>query len=151
MAASRSRSGRPAAAISTMVPSSGRARRRLSQAMTIGGEDAFDAFGDMVRRKRRAGDVADVLIDRERARTGLANELRQPARLSDLTTIGLAILQDLDAEDAAARVERDCVVDVQVLADHMIEHEQAERPSAGVRLPGTAGLSFDELGRRRKG
>src|SRR5690349_11205980 len=160
-AASRSHGSAPLAVISTKVPSSGRARRtclahipvgkpasspdrvggrlspqhvRSADAMTVEPEDLLHAFGHVMGRERRARDVAYVVVDRERARTGLADELRQPARPADLAAVGFAILQDIDAMDAAARIERHRIVDVEMLADDAVEHEQSDHLAAGLRL-----------------
>src|SRR5262245_45943799 len=118
--------------------------------MAIQPEDLLHAFGDVMRRQGGARDVADVAVDRERARGGLADELREPARLATLAAVGFAVLQDVDATNAPARVERDRVVDIEVLADHPVEHEQADRLAAGLGLPHAAGLLLDELRRRWK-
>src|ERR1051325_10354340 len=146
---SRERSG-PIAAISTKVPSRGRARRISADAMTEKPEDLLHAFGDVMAGERRARDIADVVADREGARAGLADELREPARPAHLAAVGFAILQDVDAMDAAARVERHGIIDVEMLADHAVEHEQPDHLAAGLRLPHAPGLRLDELRRRRK-
>ena len=44
----------PVAAISTKVPSSGRARRMLADVAAIGGQDPFNALGNVKRRQGRA-------------------------------------------------------------------------------------------------
>src|SRR6202008_1122343 len=97
-----------------------------ADAMTIEPEDRLHAFGHVMGGERRAGDVADIAADRERARAGLADELREPARPADLTAVRFAILQDVDAMDAAARIERHGVIDEQMLADDAVEHEQPD-------------------------
>src|SRR5215471_14163069 len=78
-------------AISTKVPSSGRARRRLSAAAAIGRQYPFHAFGHVLRRQRRARDVADVTPNLEGAAAPFADELREPARLPHLAAVRLAI------------------------------------------------------------
>src|SRR5581483_2836406 len=125
----------PAASISTKVPSSGRARRTLVDAFAIGRQNSFHTFGDVGRRQRRAGDVADVAVDLQRAARGLADNLSKPARASDLAPVGFPIFQDFDALHRAGGAERHGVVDIEVLADHAIKHEQARDPAAGFGLP----------------
>src|SRR5262249_19996448 len=149
-AAAISSAAPPSTLTSTKVPSRGRARRMLARSAAKSGQHPLDAFGDVHRRQRRAGDVADVLVELQRTLAALADELGEPARASDLAAIGLAVLQDLDAHHAAARIERDRVVDEQMLADHPVEHEQADDPPPGFRFPGPAGLRLDEARRRRK-
>src|ERR1700722_3049947 len=119
--------------------------------MAVQPEYLLHALGHVMGGQRRAGNVADVAVDLERACARLADELREPARLPHLAAIGLAILQDVDAMNLAARTERYRVVDEQVLADHAVEHEQADRLAAGLRLPQASGLDLDEARRRRKG
>src|SRR6476660_5345639 len=53
----------PLAATSTKVPSSGRARRTLSGAGLIQGEDPFDPFRHVPRRQGGAGYVANILVE----------------------------------------------------------------------------------------
>src|SRR5207247_596321 len=69
----------PATAISTNVPSSGRARRALSEARR-NGHDPFDAFGHVVRGQGGPGYVADIVAHLQRTCAGLADELRKPTR-----------------------------------------------------------------------
>src|SRR5262245_50699107 len=147
-AASSSDRGRPEAPISTNVPRSGRARRRLSGAIAIERDDPLDALGDVQGRERGAGDVADVAADAQRARARLADELPEPAPVPDLPAIGFAVLQDLDPLDAPARVERNRIVDVEMLADHTINDEESQDLAAGLRLPGAA---VDDGEMRRRG
>jgi len=71
-----------------------------------------------------AGNIADVGAHFQRTAAGLADELPEPARASDLAAIGLPVLQDVDAVDAAAD-DRHGVVDIEVLSDHVIEDEDA--------------------------
>src|SRR5258708_14202230 len=79
----------PATAISTNVPSSGRARRMLTGAASIGGQYPFHALGDMQRRQGGAGDVADVPADLEGTAPPLPDELRNPARLPPFAPVHL--------------------------------------------------------------
>jgi hypothetical protein len=102
----------------------------------------------MRRRQGRAGDIADVAVDLERAAAGLAHELREPARAPDLAAIGLPVLQDLDAVDGAARRQRHRVIDIEVLSDHPVEDEEAGDVAARFGLPDPAGLHFGEMRRR---
>src|SRR6266568_2995378 len=102
----RSAPGPSSTAISTMVPSSGRARRKLSHRVAIGGQDPFHALGHVLRRQSGSGDIANVAVELERARARRADELREPARSPDLAPIGFAILQDIDPAHPPARVER---------------------------------------------
>ena len=92
----------PVTSISTKVPSSGLARRILSEAVAIGCQQSLHTLGDMRRRQGCASDIPNIAIDLERTAAGLSNKLREPARASDLAPIGLPILQDLDAVDGAA-------------------------------------------------
>src|SRR5260370_5311422 len=110
----------PDACISTHVPSSGLARRILPQSIAIGRQYPFDAFGDVGGRQRRAGNVANVAVDLERAAAGFANELRQPARASDLAAIGFPVLQDLDAVHGPCGRQRDGIIDQEMLADDAV-------------------------------
>ena len=119
--------------ISTKVPSSGCARRTLS-GVSIRGQDPFDAFGDVHGGQRSAGNVADVAADFQRAGAGLADELREPARASNLAAIRIRDRQDIDATDAAA-LDRDRVVDVEMLADDMVERRRFRRCSSSTRGP----------------
>src|SRR5260370_34969687 len=84
----------PATSISTKVPSSGLARRTLSEAVAIGCQYSLHAFGDMRRRQGRAGNVADVAVDFERAAAGLADEFGEPGRGPGFAAIGLPVLQN---------------------------------------------------------
>src|SRR5258708_20680606 len=86
----------PAVVTSTNVPSSGLARRRLSEAVAIGCQNSLHTLGDMRRRQRRAGDVSDIAVDLERAAPGLADKLPEPAPAPDFPALGLPGLQDLD-------------------------------------------------------
>src|SRR5258708_8173888 len=94
----------PAVVTSTNVPSSGLARRRLSEAVAIGCQNSLHTLGDMRRRQRRAGDVSDIAVDLERAAAGLADKLREPARAPDFAAIGLPVLQALHALYDAPRL-----------------------------------------------
>src|SRR5215510_11584902 len=135
MAWSRLSRGAPPAVTSTKAPSSGRARRTLPEAGFIEGQDSLDAFGDVLRRERRTGDVPDVLVDGDRIAAGLAVELMQPAVAGDLAPIRLAILEDLDRLDVAVRLEGHAVVDDQMLPDHVVDHEEAQEAPCLEGLP----------------
>src|ERR1043166_541593 len=78
--------GASARLISTKVPSSGRARRRLADAGAIGGNDPLHAFGHMRARQRRAGNIPDVAAHSKGAAAGLPDELREPARGATFAT-----------------------------------------------------------------
>src|SRR5215471_890068 len=125
MAASKRSGDAPPAVTSTKVPRSGRARRALSKAGLIEGQDPLDPFGHVLRREGRAGDVADVLVDGDRIAAGLAAELVQPAMAGDLAAVRLAVLEHLDRLDPAVRLEGHAVVDDE-------EAQEAPRP---YRLP----------------
>src|SRR6266702_2962543 len=86
----------PATVISTYVPSSGLARRRLSEAIAIYGQYPLDPFSHMRRRQRRSRNIRDITVDPEWAAAGLAHELRKPARAVDLPAIRFPVLQYLD-------------------------------------------------------
>src|SRR5215813_10604372 len=118
MAACRNSCAAPLAAISTKVPSSGCARRTLLETGVIQCEEAFDALRHVARREGGARDVANVLIELEGIPARLADELSEPAAIADLAAVRFAIFQDLDVTNLAARIERDRVVDHQMLADH---------------------------------
>src|ERR1700674_144611 len=115
----------PASVMSTKVPSSGRARRRLSEAVCIERQYPLYALGHMVRGQGRAGNVADVLVHREGIGAGLADELGEPARAPDFASVRFPVLQDLHAMHLAARIERHRIVDEEMLADHSVEDEEA--------------------------
>src|SRR5258708_15435032 len=89
----------PAVVTSTNVPSSGLARRRLSEAVAIGFQNSLPTLRDMRRRQRLARDVSDIAVDLEHAAAGLADKLRQPARAPDFAAIVVPVLQDLYAVD----------------------------------------------------
>ena len=90
----------------------------------------FTPSVDVMRRQRRAGNIADIVADLQRAGIALAGELRKPARAPDLAAVGLAILQDIHLTDAPAGVEGDRVIDVKMLSDDMIEDEEAKQAAA---------------------
>src|SRR5262245_38534824 len=104
-----------ATAISTNVPSSGLARRSLSDAVPIRRQNPLHTFGHVMRRQRRTGYVADVLIHLHSAGTALANKLREPARIADLAAIRLSVLQDIHPFDPSRRVQGDGIVDIEML------------------------------------
>src|SRR5215470_4327779 len=135
MAAFRRSWDAPQAVTSTKVPRSGRARRALSKAGLIEGQDPLDAFGDMLRRESGAGDVADVLVDSDGIAAGLAVELVEPAMAGDLAAVRLAVLEHLDRLDPAVRLEGHTVVDDRMLADHVVDDEEAQEAPRPHRLP----------------
>src|SRR5262249_52461584 len=138
-----------ATAISTNVPRSGRARRALFEP----GDNCHDplyAFGHVMRRQGGAGNIANVAAHLQRTGAGLAGKLRQPARTSDLAAIGLTILQNLHSTNPPGRIQRHCVVDIEMLSDNAIEDKEADKPSSGFSSPDSAGLHFGEA-RGRKG
>src|SRR5262249_580906 len=96
----------PATSISTNVPSSGRARRTLSEAV-CNGHDPLHAFGHVVTGQGRAGNIADIDPSLQRTATRLAGELRKPAGTSDLPAVGLAIFKDIDLANSSGRIQCD--------------------------------------------
>src|SRR5215470_5331412 len=150
MTASTSDRDAGVAVISTKVPSSGRARRTLSQ-VGYNGQNPFHAFGHVMGRQGRAGDVADILANLKRAGTGFSNKLSQPTRVPDLTTIGFTVLQNIDATHATAGIKCHDVVDIEVLADHVVKDEEADDLAASLGLPDAAGLQLGEASGRREG
>src|SRR5712692_5734020 len=147
MAASRSDRDAPAAVISTNVPSSGRARRALAKAGRIERENALDAFGHVPGRERGPRDVANVPVERDGITAGLPNELVEPAPSGDLATIGFSVLQDLHLPDPAVGLEGDGVVDDQMLADHVVDDEEAQGAPVRLRLPNLLAARTDLLPR----
>src|SRR5262249_61033867 len=117
----------PPAVTSTKVPRSGRARRALSKAGLIEGQDPLDAVGDMLRRESGAGDVADVLVDGDGIAAGLAVELVEPAMAGDLGAVLRPVTQHLDRLDSAVRLEGHTVVDDRMLADHVVDDEEPQK------------------------
>src|SRR4051794_26150634 len=95
-------SGSPCTRIETWVPSSGRARSIWSDDDRIGGQEAFDAVGDVAARKRGAGNILDVLGESQGCTMALAGELLPPGPVSNLTAVGFAIFQNLNRFDGAA-------------------------------------------------
>src|SRR5580700_7835492 len=76
----------------------------LAGAAAIGRQDPLHALGDVERRQGGTGNIADVAADLEGTAARLADELREPAGLAHLATIRFAVLQDIDAHHASARV-----------------------------------------------
>src|SRR6266536_41082 len=151
MAASVSGNAASSTAISTNVPRSGRARRMLPDLVSIERQDFLDPFGDVMRRQGGAGNIADVPVHLERTPARLSNELGEPTGVSDLAAIGLAVLKDIDAAHLAAQVQGHGIVDIEVLADHTVEHEEADYAIAVLRLPDPTALLFDKARRRWEG
>src|SRR5579863_6269545 len=142
-----SASAGPAASISTNVPSRGLARRTLFETAAIGRQYPFHAFGDMRRGQRRAGNIPDVAVDLERTRVRLSDELREPARTSDLAAVRFAVLQDLDFMHGPCRGQRDGVVDIEVFADDPVENEIAGDTAARFSFPDPSRLDWRECSR----
>src|SRR5262249_46457132 len=145
MAWSRLSRGAPPAVTSTKAPSSGRARRTLPEAGFIERQDSLHAFGDVLRRERRAGDVPDVLVDGDGIPAGLAVELMQPVVAGDLAPVRLAVLENLDGLDPAVRREGHAVVDDQMLADHVVDDEESGEAPRDERLPHLLAARADVL------
>src|SRR5262249_43621321 len=132
-------------AISTIVPSSGRARRsvaasisavlRWTQCCVVYFEQPLHALGHVPAGQRRAGDVPDAGVQFDLVGGRLADELLAPAGEADLTAVRLAVVEDLDGEDRAGVVERDRVRDQFALANDLIDQQPADRLRAGERLP----------------
>src|ERR1700684_2649422 len=93
----------PEMPISTKVPSSGRARRMLADAGAIDRQNPFDTLGEMHGRQRRAGNIPNIVADLDVAAVRFPDNLRKPARTSDLAAIGFAIFQDFHSADPASR------------------------------------------------
>jgi hypothetical protein len=104
----------------------------------------------MPRRQGRARDIANVRIDFERAAARLSGELRKPARVRHLKAVGFPVGQDFHAADLAVRAESDRIIDVEMLADNVVDEKITNEPVAGEGLPHPLGLDFLET-RSRKG
>src|SRR5258708_38385111 len=94
-----------------------------------------DPFGAVGGEWGGPREVPDVSIDHERIARALADELLEPAVIRDLAAVGLSVLQDLDSPDAPVRLQGHHVVDHEVLANHVVDDEEADRPIAGESPP----------------
>src|SRR5665213_971435 len=118
----------------TRVPSSGRARSMLGggEHECIGCEQSSDAVGEMTAGQCRAGDVLDVVIELHWRAVVLADELAPPCRQMHFPAITFVVVENLKLTHAARAIKRHRVVDVFVLADHLVEDE----PATGRVMPG---------------
>lgn len=104
----------------------------------------------MMRGQRGAGDVANIVADLEWTGAALADELREPARAPDLATVGFAVRKNVDLSYPSAGIQGDRIVDVEVLSDHAVEDEEADRPAPGFGSPDPVLLHDCEIRRARK-
>src|SRR6516225_10383101 len=137
----------PWARTSTSVPSSGRARWRITarppsssrglrgDRMLRGpGHQPVHAVGDVRAAERGAADVGDVRAHVDRVARALADELVAPGRHPHLAAVAFAVGQDLDGQYLAGRVQRDGVVDLLELADHRVDDHAPQHRVALARL-----------------
>src|ERR1700738_5354169 len=108
-------------------------------------QHAFDALGDMTRRQRCARDDADVGPRLQSIAARLAGELRQPIAVGDLAAIGLAVLQDLDPLHPTIGPKRHGIVDRLVLADYVVDNEEAQQTSVRFGPPDLLAAGADLL------
>src|SRR5438132_9323845 len=119
----------PAASISTNVPSNGRARRTLSEAVG-NGHDPLHAFGHVVTGQGGPGDIADIDANLQRAAIRLSDELCKPAGAPDFSAIRLAIFKDIDLANSSGRIQCDRIVDVEVFADYAVKNKKTKHAAA---------------------
>src|SRR5689334_9872077 len=124
-ASSAYRSSTSPTSMSTNVPSNGRARRMLAEVACMIGQNLLHALGQVGRRQRGAGNVADVAVDLHCALAALADELLQPAGIVNFAAVGFPVVQNFDLSDTAVGVDGNRVVNQQVLTHDMIVVEIA--------------------------
>src|ERR1051326_3840997 len=118
-------SPRPSTRMETVVPRSGRARSILGDDDRIGSKQPLDAVGDVAAGKCGAGNVLDILGERQRRAVPFAGELAAPGRIAHLIAIGLAIFEDLHRFDGALRIKPERDGDIFMLANDLIGDEPA--------------------------
>src|SRR4051794_3353946 len=139
----------PPTSTATNVPSAGRARRLLFEA--IGNRhDPLHTLSHVMRRQCGAGDVADIVPDLERTAAALADELREPARAPDFAAVGFAVLEDVNLAYPPRRIQGDRIVDVEVLSDHPVKDEKPDGSASGFGSPDAVRLHDDKIRRSRK-
>src|SRR5206468_10503846 len=95
-------SSRPRPVISTNVPSSGRHRRTsMFELNLIKCHNAFHAVGDVTTTQSCSTDVLNVAIEFKRRFACFTDKLGTPFLISNLATIGLAIVHDFNLLDRA--------------------------------------------------
>src|SRR4051812_28305156 len=143
----------PAAETWTSVPIAGRMRENSAQDGLAEIEQALDAIGNVAHGQGGAADVADIGAHLKRAVSRLAYELVAPFQFTDLVTVRLKILDDLELPHAAVCINAQCVSDQFMFSDDLVYEEPAHHFSLGHHLPdillrratGHAGKSLDLL------
>ena len=98
----------------------------------MGGKEAPDAFGEMTAGKRRAGDVADVVIEYKPGPMPFAYKLRSPRIAAHFAPVIFPVIHDLYLPDRTVRIQAERVGDELVFADDFVHKE----PAPSVDLPG---------------
>src|SRR4029450_12243518 len=115
-------SSRPRAVISTNVPSNGRQRRiSMLERDLIECEQAFHTVSDVPATQSRSTDVFDVAIEFERRFAGLADKLGAQFLISNLASVGLAIVHDFNLLNRTISIDSRRVSDEFVFADNFID------------------------------
>src|SRR4029450_8752661 len=155
-------SSRACAVISTNVPSSGRHRRiSMLERDFIECEQAFHAISDVPATQRCSADVFNVAIEFERRSAVLTDKLGEPLLISNLATVGLAIIHGFEWPAGAVRVQSHRISDNLVLADNFIDDKPATAADApnllvvtqnthAARLLNGLALNARQLHRRRR-
>jgi hypothetical protein len=88
-------------------------------------QKAFHAVSDVPATQGCSADVFDVAIELKRRFAGLTDKLDAPFLISNLTTLGLAIVHDFNLLDRSISGETGRISDVFVFADDLIDYEPA--------------------------
>ena len=87
-------------------------------------------------RQRRASDVLDVGAETQRVGGSASSELCEPARIANLATMALAILQDLDRTQRPLSVDAHGVGDEVLATDDLVDKNVTEGFIAAFCRPG---------------
>src|SRR5215813_12230897 len=85
----------------------------------------------MTATQCRSTDVFNIAVESKRRSAGFADKLGTPFLISNLATIGLAIVHDLDLLDRSIRSEASRVCDKFVFANNFID----DKPTTSVYSP----------------
>ena len=97
------------------------------------GKQAAHAFGHVAARQRCAGDVRDVAAELHGVGDSLPRELSTPALVADLPAVSLAIVEHVQTQHTAGRVQCQRVADVFLLADDRVGEKGAEQARARLK------------------
>ena len=87
----------------------------------------MNALGHVPAGKRCATDIVDAFVESEPRAQSFADELLSPIGIASFAAVTFPVIQNFDLLNRSLRRKRHCIIDHEMLADDVIDNEEAAK------------------------